>query len=562
MAVSSVSTSTSTGASVASTLTSSDASTTSSSEIDWSGLIESAVAAKLSKADTIDLTIESNEAKAASYQSASDLLATLLSAAEALRAPSGSSTDDVFETRSAYVTATGGASSSSLSATVEDGATTGTHEIIITQLAKAHKVAGSDQTSRNTDLNLTSTISLGVEGGTAVEISIDEGMTLDEIAEAINAVSDSSGVQASVLKIDDDSYRLVLSGTETGQTIVASTVSGEALATLGIVDENGDFADVLQDPAMATLEIDGIEITRSTNEVSDLIDGVTLHLYEVTATGGALELEVGEDLSGIKEAVLALVDAYNAYRDFAYGQQQLPSDSNEDSTVLFGDGTLRSINGSISDALATIIDTNSMALLGLSYDSTNNLVVDEDALDDALLTQYDEVKSLLSFQMKSSSSELMLLSRGTTDPDDLVLDVTVDANGTLTGASVGGNSSLFTVSGTRIIGAEGTAYEGYTFVYTGDESQSISLSFSVGLAERLYNATEDATNSTDGTLTQLIEGLDDTNSDLTTKSDDIRSKAETYRTNLTARYAAYQAAIEQAESVQEYLETLLETWNN
>ena len=59
----------------------------------------------------------------------------------------------------------------------------------------------------------------------------------------------------------------------------------------------------------------------------------------------------------------------------------------------------------------------------------------------------------------------MVLRRGLMAPTSFTLDVQVDGSGNLTSASVGGDSSLFTVSGTRIIGVEGTAYEGFTFVY-------------------------------------------------------------------------------------------------
>src|SRR6218665_1710324 len=125
------------------TSTSSSSSTSSASDIDWSGLIEEAVAARLTKADSIDLKITANEAKSAAYQSMADLLGTVLDAANALRAPSGTSqaSSDVFNSRAAYLTANGSVdASSSVSATVESGATTGSFALAITQLAKSHKV--------------------------------------------------------------------------------------------------------------------------------------------------------------------------------------------------------------------------------------------------------------------------------------------------------------------------------------------------------------------------------------------------------------------------------------
>ncbi|AOG05100.1 flagellar filament capping protein FliD [Bosea sp. RAC05] len=547
--------------------------TTDTSDIDWNALIEVAVQAKLSKADTIDLKITANEAKIAAYQELQSLLSDVADAADALRAVSGTSNSgtDVFLDRAAYLTANGDVdASAALSATVEDGSDVGSYDIQILQLAKAHKIAGSTQASKSEDLGLSGVMSLGVVDGEAVEVTITDTMSLADIADAINAESEETGVQATVLRVSDSSYRLVLSGVETGETIAASAVSGDdVLASLGVTASDGAFADVLQEAQDAILTLDGITVTRSSNNIDDLLDGVTLHLYQTTQddpdtdSDVSITLEVGADVSSAKEAIQALVDAYNAFRDFVATQQTLASDGTvAEDAVLFGDGTMRSATLSVYSALTATIDDESMALIGLSFDSDGTLVVDEDTLDNALLDDLDTVKALLSFQMDASSSQLKLLSRGTSVPANFTLDISVDSSGAPTAASVGGDSSLFTVSGTRIIGAEGSIYEGYTFVFTGSSAQSIDVSLKTGIAELLYNAADPVADGTDGAIQTLIDNLGEVDDDLQTKSDSIRSAAETYRTNLSARYARYQAAIAAAESTQDYLTALIDQWNS
>ena len=555
--------STSSGSSTSST---SSSSSSDSSDIDWDALIEAAVQAKLSRADSIDLKVTSNEAKIAAYQSLQSLLSDIGTAAQALRAPSGVSArdDDAFLDRSAYLTAVGDVdASASLSVSVESGTEEGTYDLKILQLAKAHKVAGSAQSSNTTALGLSGTFTLGVDDGEAVSVTIDEDMTLAEIAEAVNADSDTSGVRATVLKVSSDSYRLVLSSVDTGKTIAATDGEGRVLASLGVIDDEGAFADELQEAQDAIVSLDGVQVSRDSNDIDDLIEGMTFRIYQTTPDDTSISVEVGADVSGVKTAIQSLVDAYNAFRDFAVSQQTLTSSGTASSdSVLFGDGTLRSANSSIYDALNKRIGSEAMALLGLSFDENNKLVLDETTLDDALLDDLDAVQSLLSFQMEASSSELMLLSRGKEAPADFTLAITTAADGTLTSAFVNGDSSLFTVSGTRIVGAEGSPYEGFTFVYVGSKNQSIDISFSTGIAELLYNATDALANTSDCTLQTLVDNLDSTNDDLTAKSDTIRSAAETYRTNLTNRYAQYQAAIATAESTQDYLTALLDQWNS
>lgn len=561
----STATSASTTAVSSSSSTSSSSSSTDTSSIDWDGLVEEAVNAKLSKADSIDLKITKNEAKSAAYESLQSLLSSLETAANALRAPSGSTaaSTDAFKARTAYLTANGDVdASSSVSATIDAGSQIGSYSLTISQLAVSHKVASATQTSQTDELGYTGVMSVGTDGGTSADITISSDMSLAEIAEAINGQSSTTGVQASVLKVSSSSYELVLSGTSTGTTIAASTVSGDdVLGSLGVTSSDGSFADVLQEAKNAVFSIDGVEITRSTNDVDDVLDGVSLHLYQTTPDDTSITLEVGTDLSSVKTAVSNLVDAYNAYRDFAYEQQQIPSDSNSDTTVLFGDGTLRNIGSDISSALNSTVNSRALSLLGLSFDQNNKLVLDEDTLDNALLSNLTDIQSLLSFQMTSSSSNLMLLSRGSEVPSAFTLDVTTDSSGNLTSASINGDSSMFSVSGTRIIGKTGTKYEGYTFVYTGG-SGSVDLSFSTGIAELLYNISDTASNTTDGTLQTLMDQITDTDNTLQDKSDDIRSDAATYKTNLTNRYAQYQAAIDKADSLRSYLEQLINTWNS
>lgn len=545
----------------------SSSSSTSTSDIDWNGLIEEAVAAKLSRADTIETKISDNEATIAAYQKMQSLLQDLSDAANALRAPSGSSSssDNAFLNRAAYLSSNGNVdSSASVAATVDDGAQTGSYDLTISQIAKSHKVAGEAMSSSTVDLGYNGVILLGTDAGTSAEVTITSDMTLDEVAEAINAETDTSGVKASVLKVSDTDYRLILSSANTGETISATSVSGDdALTNLGILDSGGGFSDELQAARKAIFSIDGIEITRSSNDLSDAIDGVTLHLYQQTPTDTSITVDVGVDLSSVKTAVSTLVDAYNAYRDFAYQQQQAPTgDGSEDDSVLFGDGTLRNVNSNVASALTSKIGENSMALLGLSFDDTNNLQLDENTLDSALLNNPDEVESLLTFSMTSSSAKLLMLSRGTSVVDDFTLDIATDGTGAISSVSVNGDSSQFTIYGTRIIGAAGSKYEGYTFVYAGKSSTSVDLSFQTGIAELLFNAADSVSDNDSGTLETLIEDLQSVDSDLSDEVASITERANTYRTNLSARYAEYQSAIESANNLKDYLTTLIDSWNN
>ena len=225
------------------------------------------------------------------------------------------------------------------------------------------------------------------------------------------------------------------------------------------------------------------------------------------------------------------------------------------------DSTLRSANTSIGTALSGSINGKALALLGLTMDNQNKLVLDEADLDDALLTQSAAIQDLLSFTSTASSANILVIARGRAEPPDFALNLIVGGDGKLASANIGGDSSMFTVSGQTITGKAGTAYEGLSMVFTGTTSETINMGFSSGIAELLYNAAEQAGNATTGTVAKVVEGLTEANTDFEAKSADIRSQAETYRNSLTMLYARYQAAIASAESSQDYLKNLMDTWN-
>lgn len=540
--------------------TSTDYASTDTSSIDWDGLIEELYQAKLAKADTYETKITDNETKIAAYEEAADLLATLQDAAATLRAATDSSgsDDDVFQERTAYLTAVGGADTdSTLSVSAESGAELGTYSVTVQQLATAHKVASGSYSSSSTDLSLSGSFTLGIDGGTSVTIDITEDMSLTEIASAINDESSTSGVKATVLKVSDSSYQLILTTSETGETITVSDTDG-VLESLGVVDGEGAFADELQTAQDAIFTVDGVSITRSTNDISDVIDGVTFYLYSTTGDGEAITVEIGQNLTDIKTAVTTFVDAYNAYREWAITQQQVSSSGGASSdSVLFGDASIRSINQQIASALTFSFDEASLSAIGLSFDENNYLEYDEDTLDDVLLDDPDLVQQLFAYTFESSSTDVGVLYRGTGAPETFELEITVDADGALSGVTVDGVSDLFEVSGTRIKGVEGTAYEGFTLVFTGSTSQTVTITQASGIAEQVYNLVENAINSDDGTLTTIVTSLTEKNDEYQDQIDDITERAETYKDNLTTRYARLQASISTAQSVLDYLEALL-----
>lgn len=533
--------------------------------LDTDALITAAVNARNAPADRIELKVTAAEAKVSAYQELESLLLTLGDAADDLRNPASATETDAFEARSVSLSATGSTEATDImGASVGANAEIGNYSILVEQVATVHKIASDSQTSRNTALGLSGTVSLAAGDNAAVSVDITSGMTLDEVAAAINNKTTDSGVKASVLKVTDGSYMLVLSGAETNQAISLADSSGDALETLGLVTANGDVGNELQAAQPAILTIDGVEVTRDSNEIDDLIDKVTLYLYGAEA-GTTITLDLGADLTGINTAIGTFVDAYNAVRDFILTQQEVGSDGAvADDAVLYGDGLVRSLSSDLSTLLSSLTGSGTnLAGIGITLDVDNKLQVDSQTLAEALSSDLDGVMELFRFQATTSSSKLAVIDNGDAGASvDFTLDITVDSSGAITSASIGGDDSLFKIAGNRIEGAEGTAYEGIIFAYIGAESASINVSITRGLAQKISDTIIDYAGTYSGAdgsrITTQVDSLNDAVTDMETEISNIQQRTEDYRAWLTEYYARIEAQINAASRLREQLAILLD----
>ncbi|WFU66606.1 flagellar filament capping protein FliD [Bradyrhizobium brasilense] len=560
MTVSSATSSTSNTTSTSSASTVTTTGTTNSTSIDWDALIEAEVNAKLAAATSIATTITANQVKITAYQSLQTELSTLATGLSSLSTSIiNSIATNAFATRAATISSTGDVSASSaLNMSVNSGSATGDHTLQITQLATAQKVIGSSQSSSSMALGLSGTFSLGLSGGTGTAISITSGMSMQDIVDTINAQTSTTNVQASIVQVSSGSYEMVLTGTQDAADIAYSSTSGDdILNKLGVTDTSGAFTDVLQKSQSAEFTLDGIALTRNTNDISDVLSGVTFDLLQPTPSGTSLNISIETDTSQITSALQTFVTNYNAFRDQVIAQSAQNSDGTAaSSAVLFGDSTMRDLMTQLQQVLSGTAGGMTMADLGLSFNENNELQLDTGTLSTVLTQNLAGVTQLLSAQTTTSSSQLSVVNTGTS-PQSFTLDLTVDSTGTLTGASVGGDSSGFSVVGNTIIGNSGTIYAGMAFTYTGSTSQSITVTSSSGLATQLYQLAH-TSSGTSGQLQTMITNLQSRDTDLQSQVSDIQSNAATFKAQLQVQYANYQAAIESANNTLGYLKALLD----
>jgi flagellar hook-associated protein 2 len=221
----------------------------------------------------------------------------------------------------------------------------------------------------------------------------------------------------------------------TGDTGVANTFSMTTSGTNPTSPVSTiSFSQSLQEAADASFKVNGLTVTRSTNSVNDVIDGVTLDLFANTT--GAARLDLNRDTTGIKDNIKGLVTAYNEFEETLKILGDRASEVEEFGGALAGDSSLQSIR---SQVRAMITDTSSTPgttitaarNVGLSVDRYGKLDLDESKLDTALQDNFTEVSTLFSAGTNNKSIystapgglagdainkiEKMLLSTGTID---------------------------------------------------------------------------------------------------------------------------------------------------
>jgi flagellar hook-associated protein 2 len=227
-----------------------------------------------------------------------------------------------------------------VTATASSGATAGTNDVVVNNLATAGLVYSNDFSGGANATILPSgansgeiDLQIGGSSGTTKQIMINSSNdTLTSLAQYIN--QQNWGVTANVVT-DVNGSRLALTSQSTGTAgalAIASNNTGLTFATpTGGVN--------------ASLTIDGIPYASASNTITGAIPGVTLNLANASPDE-TVQVTVGANTSGTEEAIENFVSAYN----------QVVSDINQEFTVntstnaegpLGSDSALRSLQSSL-----------------------------------------------------------------------------------------------------------------------------------------------------------------------------------------------------------------------
>ena len=332
--------------------------------------------------------------------------------------------------------------SSAFSGAISGKAAAGNYTLEVSQLAKSQTLTSSLFGDKDTTKIGTGILSVSVNGVSSA-ITIDNtNNTLEGIAAAINEKA-SGTVTASVLNTGSG-YKLALTSNTTGlnntiQVTVADTGDGNSTDMNGLsrLSYAPGALNMTESQAAsdAAFKFNGVDVTRSTNSVSDLIQGVTLTLNGTNA-GAPASLLIKNDTSAVVDKVKEFIEKFNSLQALINENSQFdPSGANENG-LLLGDSTTRTIMTQIRRVVGAPIpglqgaSVQSLAEVGISTNFETGLMsLDESKLLSKLSSAPSDVSALFSDQGRTTDGLVKFETASVnTKPGTYSIEVTTAAS--------------------------------------------------------------------------------------------------------------------------------------
>ncbi len=576
------------------------------SKLDTTAIVNALATAKRAPAVRLETNNKTIDSQTAALAKLKTLLTSLESAADTLRNPPGVAVDskNIFQYRTASVTSnTGVAAANYLSVAVQPGAIAQTYTIdSITQLATATKqqsnvITIADPTAASAvtasgsptpGLFQAGVVNLRAVDGTAggIAITLNSGDSLSSVVSKFNAVSTRTGIQASILTVASGQYQVVFSATQSGTTYgfdlsapAGSAGAGIASDPSGVLSQitfGGGTGNVVAQNAI--FSVDGISLTRQTNTISDVLDGVTFTLKQPAAS--PLQVSIIPDTTLVTNAITQFADAYNAFKLFASTQSQLNDDGTpKDTAVLYNDTTFRNITAQISNEVSGVVNgilgnnPSQLADVGITLDNFSGddsnpatkdiMTVDTDKLSALLQSNFTGVRQLFEFTetaddanfVNSARSNSLTVANYTVNIDttnNIYTATYTDGAGTQT---VNLTATALSGGGLSLVGQAGTIFSGSSWVYaSANTTATVHVTATQGLGDRFYNLADSITDNSNGTLTADVKQLTDQSARNKTQITTIDEQISSYRDQLSVTYAKLEGAIASANSILDLLD--------
>ena len=247
-------------------------------------------------------------------------------------------------------------------------------------------------------------------------ITIPSGASLNTVA---NSLDNLSGVSASIINKGDGTYSLLVRS-DTGlnsalRLTVTETVGDAGLSTFDNSSSNSQQATAASD---AILTVDGVNVSRSTNEIDNLYDGFTLNLSNTSTSAFRINasLDKTTSLNSLSDFITSVNNVRNKINELS------SFDIDGEKGPLHNNVTINTIKNRINKILTDPIigfdtDNKFLAELGVSTNRDGTLTLNEATFNSKFEENTSVFNAIFNSMYNSSSPFLKVeASTGTSKP--------------------------------------------------------------------------------------------------------------------------------------------------
>tara|TARA_B100000686_G_C16689385_1_gene916702 strand:- start:410 stop:1468 length:1059 start_codon:yes stop_codon:yes gene_type:complete len=267
----------------------------------------------------------------------------------------------------------------------------------------------------------------------------------------------------------------------------------------------------------AAFTVDGISMTRTTNEVDDLFDGFTLDLKKTSSSAVRISSEV--DLNSVKSLIEGYVMTYNEV-NMSIGMMTANDEIGEDDGALIGDSTVREIQQQLREMASTAIVGYEngpfyLSNLGVKTNRDGSLSFDQKKMEQQFKYKPEAIYAFFTNNMSTSNTNIAwnAISYTDTKPGNYAFATDGSSTHTIGGVTAAKSSNTYTVSSgdpkgisVNVSGGvtSGTIYYGKSFLNLLEEKLENYLKFNSLLDQRVANLKDQI--STVGDKRRALEG--------------------------------------------------------
>ena len=382
-----------------------------------------------------------------------------------------------------------------------------------------------------------------------------EDKTLNQIAALINGVG---GIQAQVVDTigDGSNYSLVLTSTLTGAKRGFKITGEDRWSTLSTETSSGVFNNFSSLGKDATFKLDGVQISRNSNEIDDLIEGATISLNSDYVGDATIGFSRSDE--AIKNTVNDVIFSLNEFKSEIDRLTYIDIEGDENGPLAM-DPSATSIKTQFKrlsvSPLTGYGDTPIyLSNLGIKSDNEGNYFLDEDTFQKTLSNNPDYFLSLKDDNISSNSPSVSVSKSEFTSIDSGTYSVSKSGDQWTIG-----DKNLLRVDyngGSRFTS---TAYPGLVIVTAEADPTDFNIYVGKSFSSKVDTLMADMLDF-NSSLNSAEESYKNISADIETRLKELEEREKLITDRYTQQFGKMEQSMTQFNSTKTLLDNFIEAW--